>query len=398
MTIATGDDASAIAIAREIRNSYPDEKKLVIYVNIKSPWLAMRFDQVKDVKGLHLISNAQAAIRQTHRKHPPFLMAKKMGHKRIHSVIVGFGLHGESVLIDTVLSCLTSYLKMPCFTIIDPKAKSIQNNLKIKYPDLHLSAKIIFIQKSVGGQYRSITEQDWIAIAQKTPVTNTYVCLPKESTSLSVGLALQTLAHRNDWQTGPIFIRLSSKEVLPTTKVGVKHLETARFISWGDLNSLIKETGIFNDDGDAMAKTYHRAYRDIATDDKKANVPWEQLNEDNRDSNRRVIFHIAAKLSSIGMDIEPWLKECDKKPQTTHLTKIDMSIVTKKLHNKLAVLEHDRWMADKRINGWQYGENRDNKKRLHPDLIPFAELSIESQSYDLQIIDTLIKMLSKNKD
>jgi len=396
VTIATGDDATDIAIAREIRSAYPDENKLVIHVNIVTPWLAMRFDQIQGVEGLHLISNAQSAIRLVHRKYPPFLIAKNLNHKRIHTVIVGFGLYGEAVMVDTILSCLTSYLEAPCFTIIDPNAASIENSLKIKYPDLQLTAKLNFITKSVEGSNHSINEEEWLAIGKDNPVTNTYICLPEETTSLSAGLALQTLAIRNSWVTGPIFIKLSTNQALPACAIDVKHLTTAQMISWGDLNSLIKETGILNDDRDGMAKTMHQAYCDIAGSYKEANVPWEQLNEDARESNRRVVVHIAAKLSSAGMDIEPWLKKWDRNPQVTQLPKIDNILDNKKLHLKLAILEHDRWMADRRLSGWQYGKTKDITKRLHPDLVPFDQLSQESQSYDMQITNTLIKILSRS--
>jgi len=395
VTIAISDDAKTIAIARQIRKKYPDENKLIVHVSISALWLAMRFDEVKGVDGIHLISAAQVAIRQTHRKHPPFLIAKKWQHKRIHSVIFGFGLYGEAVLIDTVLSCLTTYLEKPCFTIIDPQAKAIKNNLDIKYPELYLSADIDFIQRDIEGLDHSLSEADLRSIIQQDPITASYICLSAEGNALSAGIKFQTLIMRNGWDIGPIFVRLSTEGALPTTDAGISHLEHGQLLSFGNLKSLIKDTGILNDDVDGLARTLHKAYQSAAGPEKAANVSWKDLGEDMRDSNRRVVTHIAAKLSSAGVDIEPWLKKWDQKPNSANLPRVEGILEDEALMVKLAELEHERWMADRRINGWQYGKERDNDKRNHPDLVPYVQLSKDSQAYDLLMVQTLAEILAK---
>jgi RyR domain len=40
----------------------------------------------------------------------------------------------------------------------------------------------------------------------------------------------------------------------------------------------------------------------------------------------------------------------------------------------LAKLEHDRWMVERRLDGWAYGPARDDKRQLHPKLISWEEL------------------------
>ena len=39
-----------------------------------------------------------------------------------------------------------------------------------------------------------------------------------------------------------------------------------------------------------------------------------------------------------------------------------------------AILEHRRWAADRQLNGWRFGAVRDDRRKHHPDLIPFDEL------------------------
>ena len=45
-------------------------------------------------------------------------------------------------------------------------------------------------------------------------------------------------------------------------------------------------------------------------------------------------------------------------------------------------IEHERWMRFHIMNNWHYGEPRDNKKRLHPLLRPYEELSPKEREKD----------------
>ena len=48
----------------------------------------------------------------------------------------------------------------------------------------------------------------------------------------------------------------------------------------------------------------------------------------------------------------------------------------------LAQLEHRRWMADKHLAGYSYGEVRDEDRMLHPDLIPWEQLTEADKEKD----------------
>lgn len=388
--ITTKDDATAIAIARQIRTQIPDEKSLQINVMARSPWLAMRVD---DLKNIRLLSQAQIAIRQIHRKHPPFLIAQKQKHRRIHAVIVGFGLYGEAILIDTLLSCLTTYLDKPLFTIIDPRSDVIKSSLELRYPELYKSADINFVDKTIEGESNSLSEDDVVHVSENCPVTIAYVCLSEEEKSLSNALALQALARRHDWMGGPIFAKLSTLGAVADVKAGISEIEPAQLIGFGELDDIVGDTGAFSKDADKLAKIMHQAYLNVAHEDKASCVPWEQLDEDKRESNRRLVIHIAAKLSSIGMDVEPWIKSLDEKLDHPSLP-VFTSTVNEEIMEKLSTLEHDRWMADRRLNGWRFGAKRDDIKRIHPGLKPYSELTLKVQTYDKVMVTTLFNILT----
>lgn len=52
----------------------------------------------------------------------------------------------------------------------------------------------------------------------------------------------------------------------------------------------------------------------------------------------------------------------------------------------LAELEHIRWCRYHYLNNWKYGKERDDIKRLHPDLVPFCELSEAEIKKDIEAI------------
>ena len=49
---------------------------------------------------------------------------------------------------------------------------------------------------------------------------------------------------------------------------------------------------------------------------------------------------------------------------------------------QLARLEHDRWMEAKAEDGWTYGPERDNARKIHPLMVPWKDLSEEDRDKD----------------
>ena len=52
------------------------------------------------------------------------------------------------------------------------------------------------------------------------------------------------------------------------------------------------------------------------------------------------------------------------------------------LRERLAAHVHDVWAAQRLKDGWRYGPNRDDAKKTHPGLVPYARLSEGEKEYD----------------
>ena len=48
----------------------------------------------------------------------------------------------------------------------------------------------------------------------------------------------------------------------------------------------------------------------------------------------------------------------------------------------LARHNHDLWAEQRLSEGWRYGPQRDDEHKLHPDLVPYEDLSDGEKEYD----------------
>ena len=65
------------------------------------------------------------------------------------------------------------------------------------------------------------------------------------------------------------------------------------------------------------------------------------------------------------------------------------------LTEKLAENTHDVWAHGRIEQGWQYGETRDDEKKLHPCLIPYGDLPESEKEYDRNTALETIKLIHK---
>ena len=83
-------------------------------------------------------------------------------------------------------------------------------------------------------------------------------------------------------------------------------------------------------------------------------------------------------------------------PQPIDTSKVELSDDISMLVEKLAENTHDNWALQRMSDGWILGEERDDARKLHPCLVPYAELPEFEKIYDrktsVEIIKTLIAM------
>jgi hypothetical protein len=379
IVVAFSDEVSQIAAVRDLRRAAASTP---ITMSFEDPWFGERMDELENISGVRYVSLTGLALRSLHWQHPPFLIAQKLGHQRLHVLLIGFGRAGEAVLDDLLLSALTSFQGVPRVTIVDPDAADIQVSLSQRCPELHKSVELLIIPAQHHADARILPWEDLKAAHDQAPISLAYVCVDSDLRALTVAVSLQALIRREGWAIGPICTRLAASGALPENVVAWDGLQAAGLLAFGETYDFAKAAGIFDADADRLPRLIHEAYRKVAPNHSVANLPWRSLTEEMRESNRRLILHLPAKLASAGVNVSGWL---GKGAEAGAVTIPDLRNDPARLE-QLAELEHKRWMAERRLSGWQHGPSRDNLRRRHPDLVPYNQLPEDSKRFDREIV------------
>lgn len=131
-------------------------------------------------------------------------------------------------------------------------------------------------------------------------------------------------------------------------------------------------------DYDALGRLIHGRYvadnRDALLDPKLRN--WDDLPSDYRDSSRDQMKSAAGLLAAEGFGIR-------RRPAAGKAKPFAFSPDE---HERLARLEHGRWMIERVGRGWIRGKEKNPAKKTHPDLVRWEELSSEAQQKDFKAV------------
>jgi len=116
---------------------------------------------------------------------------------------------------------------------------------------------------------------------------------------------------------------------------------------------------------------------------KTNSVNFDDLPEEIKRSNLDNAFHIPTKLLSIGFRIRPVRK--GYQAAVLHLNDHEIE--------NMARVEHIRWCWDKILNGWFFGKIRDDRKKLHPSIIPYDELPEPEKDKDRELVRLIPALL-----
>ncbi len=59
----------------------------------------------------------------------------------------------------------------------------------------------------------------------------------------------------------------------------------------------------------------------------------------------------------------------------------------------LARNAHEMWAQKRIADGWTYGNERNDKLKTHPSLVPYEELSDSEKSYDRALVNEALKSI-----
>jgi voltage-gated potassium channel Kch len=232
------------------------------------------------------------------------------------------------------------------------------------------------------GENCSITYDEMPALPATGEYT-VYVCLDGDDDALTEGLAM---AHSLVSRRGHVVVCMRDSSPFAgvlAARSGLIDDVMGRLSVFGVLEEACVPANIRDDFTEQLARSIHGAY--VAMEDAKGNTtetnpsmkPWEKLPEDLRQSNVAQAADIGDKMEAIGAIIVP---ESAGAPKFAFTDGEDGEV------ERLAEQEHERWMRDKISQGWRYGDPRDDERKIHPDLRPWAALAETDKDKDRNAI------------
>ena len=137
----------------------------------------------------------------------------------------------------------------------------------------------------------------------------------------------------------------------------------------------------------------HNDYVKSATPRDPSLQPWEKLDPALQESNYQQVVFWKKILATLGLKVRV-LSEAEKKNKDTLPPPLDMEkTLGSRTLEKLARLEHGRWNVERLAYGWRYAKQKDVPKRQSPFLVPWEQVPVDIQKYDINaIIDLPTKL------
>jgi RyR domain len=137
---------------------------------------------------------------------------------------------------------------------------------------------------------------------------------------------------------------------------------------------------------EVLARAIHESYRVDQAGRKAADDPamadWDELPEHLRESNRDQAAHIVDKLHALGY--------------TVHAAGDGSEPIafTPEEVERMAVMEHDRFVAERRAAGWRPGPERDVDAKVTPYLVSWDDLPEHVREWDREPVRRIPELLA----
>ena len=310
--------------------------------------------------------------------------------RQAHLVLFGFGELGESVALQAVQLTHFPNEKKLRLTVIDNEATRKHKRFQIRYEAFHKLCDARFIESDAERPAVFRLVEEWSADSES--IVTFVVALDNDSHSLSLGLSLLSRVRQHGCR---IFVRASSDAGLAELFSDAKKESglKSEIYSFGKIEEACSVDVVVGESLNRSAEMIHAHFAEKRTKEgRRLNdpslMPWKELDPDLKESNWLQAEHIRFKVRAIGCNVA-LLADCPSADRLDHIGERDIE--------KLARIEHRRWIAERLLGGWKLGERKISEQRIHPDLKPWKELTEGVKKYDVEAVQEIPGLLELNQ-
>jgi hypothetical protein len=395
-----GDDGANVEIAVQASRLVKDRTKKVLncFVHLVDPDLCRLLREREIFTGelpffrLEFFNIYDSGARALLKNHLDPDGSWKSMTRPPHLLIVGLGAMGRSLVLHAARAGWDQYRKtgVPLrLTLVDREAPAKVDALALSYPRLTEACCIKALKMEV--QSLEFKKGDFLWDGHgNCDLTDVHICFDNDALGLTTALDLHQKLRGRDI---PIVARMGHEAGLAGLLQGIEGCAGgfANLQAFGLLDRSCRPEIVLGGTHEVLARAIHEQYvsdclkEGQARESNSSLVPWEDLPEYLKESNRRQADQIGAKLKAVNCEIAP-LTDWEAGDFQFSIEEVDL----------LAQMEHTRWMEEKKAAGWKYGPGEKNDKRkTHPCLLPWNKLPKEEQSKDLNAVRGLPSFLSR---
>jgi TrkA family protein/RyR domain-containing protein len=390
----TGDDRTnaQVAFAAQSLAARRGRRPLDCLVYIVDPRLCTLLTEQElesadaDLFRLHFFNPFDRAATILLDESSPFEAAGEGGPRLL---VVGFGPLSQSFVVQTVQAWSETGRtgEVLSITLVDRDAEERVLALAAHYPAFARRCRVAGLSIDPGSA--RFEEGSFLFDAGgELAFSRAYVLLRDESEALGAALAL--LGRLGGRRRLPIFLAMEQEnrllEILRSREQGSGVPIELR--AFGLLDRVLQPGLLLGTTTEILARAIQEEYARDQTrrgESPRMNpsiAPWGGLAEDLKESYRRQAEHIGSKLRKVRCVIAP---RTDWDEVLFRFTEEEVEI--------LAIVEHNRWLAESTAAGLVYGPERIGK--AHPHLTDWMNLPESARELDRQLVRNLPVILAK---
>lgn len=350
------------------------------------------------------------------------------GGKYVHLFIVGFNRMGRALLMEALRICHydnfdeSTRANKTKITIIDPKLDEMLPFFETQYPYLDQieDIEVEFVSKVV----EDTTVRNMISevVTDDMALLTVAVCIKDPDMGLSIGLNLpEAVYYQQDkvksvkketvenLMQPKVLIRqetLAGVSNIVSNRDNLAHYKNIRI--FGMLNMGVSEE-LLNDN---MAMCVNSIYNQTIMSQigAKNDTDRDVINElytKVKSGNKKVVDAVFEQMRSKWVSTAENMRWADRYQIDMYGTYIkyicsfgvtlysEIGSITEEQLNRIAQIEHRRWIAERTIMGWRQiksGEQRNNNFFIHNLIVPFSELSEDEIIKDKQVVRRVLQL------
>ncbi|KTF13406.1 RyR domain-containing protein [Pseudoalteromonas sp. H105] len=381
-----GDDNKNIATAEQVLPLLKQTNSTCtphIFVHLHSRILAEQLKQLP-----RFINNTQTELhfwRKSHvlaehllQQYPLARYANIQGVSRANVIIFGCNDNALDLARTMAKSAIYKTLKAPIITMVTGQQNAA---LQVELTAISAATELHLIDESA----LELINQPHRLLPLMTNATQVFIFEHEEINSFSVALALRNIMLKNSLFMAPIIYATDHNEVRGSPNPHTQEIPDNLF-AFNNNSKDINISSITQPQGSLLAKRTHEHSYVVGNKAPAQCTSWQELPYSLKEANREFALSWHNKLAAVGVQF------CS----ANHNVQLSSDEL-----NLMSAMEHTRWCAERRIDGWQFNNVRSNLIKQHPLLKPWDELNAQQKQGNNEFFTNTVndlQAMAKNRE